>query len=372
MRVLHVQKVAGMAGSENHLLTLLPRLAQRGIQPTMLVLADGRDRPEPFIEAMRARGVAAERFRMRGDADPLLLARLARYIARERFPLVHTHLLHGDLYGRVAARMAGARVVTSYHCDDPFHLIPGVRQMDRITALACDRVICISHAVRDFVANRIGVPERLLTVVHYGMEAGGNGGPPAAVRASLGLPADTPLVGIVGRLTEQKGHADLLEAFGRVAAAHPRVRLVVAGDGELRGALEERARVLGIADRTHFLGFRADAPALMKEFDVVAVPSLFEGFGLVLLEAMLAGRPVVATAVSAIPEIVVDGETGLLVPPRDPAALAGALLRLIEDPAAARRLGERGRARLEACFTVEKMVSGVAAVYRQVAPPPRP
>lgn len=366
MNVLHIQKVAGLAGSEKHLLTLLPGLAGRGIRPEMLVLADGEDRPEPFVEAMRAAGVPTRVVSMRGDADPLLPFRVRSEVRRGRYDLVHTHLLHADLYGRVGARMAGVPVVSSYHCDDPFHLIRGVRQMDALSARACSRIICISGAVKDFVHREIGVPGRLLTIVRYGMEPGPAGPGREAMRAELGIAPNEPVIGIVGRLNEQKGHVYLFEAFRRVLASHPRALLLVAGDGPLREELERLAGELGITERTRFLGFRSDAPFLVHAFDVAAVPSLYEGFGLVLLEAMAAGRPLVASEVSAIPEIVLDGETGLLAPPRDAEALAAALDALLSDPERAARMGAAGRARLLSEFTVGRMVDATADVYRSV------
>src|SRR5262245_34870872 len=127
LKVLHIQKVAGIAGSENHLLTLLPRLREYGYAPTMLVLADRNDRPGPFVECMRATGVPIKVRPIMGDLDLLLLPRLVRFMRQGGYDLVHTHLLHADLYGRLAARMAGVSLVSTYHCDDPLHLIPGVR-----------------------------------------------------------------------------------------------------------------------------------------------------------------------------------------------------------------------------------------------------
>jgi glycosyltransferase involved in cell wall biosynthesis len=366
MKVLHVQKVAKVAGSENHLLTLLPELAAHGVEPAMLVLEDGDCRPEEFIGRMRDAGVRTERLPIRHDADPGLVPRLARFIRRGGYDAVHTHLLHADLYGRVAGRLAGVKVLSSYHCDDPHHLIPGVRQMDAVTARACHRIICISAAVRDFVRDRIGVPGRLLTVVHYGLEPGDHAPPAVTLRAELGIPADAPVVGMVGRLTEQKGHVYLLDAFARLRARHPDAWLVLVGNGELRAPLERQAAELGIAERVRFTGYRTDGAALMRQMDVVTAPSIFEGFGLVLLEGMAAGRPIVASRVSAIPEIVADGETGTLVPPRDPAALANAIGALLADPARADALGAAGRARLAERFTVEKMVRETAGVYRSV------
>lgn len=370
-RVLHVQKVAGIAGSEAHLLTLLPRLRARGVRPSMLALQGPEAGAETFVERMRAAGVPAETMPIRGDADPTLPFRLARHVRRGGYDAVHTHLLHADLYGRVGGRLAGRPVLSTYHCDDPFHLIRGVRQADAATARLCARVVCISHAVADFVADRIGVPRRLLRVIHYGMEPPVERGG-ADLRALTGAAPGERIVGMVGRLVEQKGHVYLLRAMPQILRAAPDTRLAVVGDGGLRDELQALAAELGVADRVHFLGYRDDAQHLTAQFDVALIPSIFEGFGMVCLEAMGASRPVVASRVSAIPEIILDGETGVLVPPRDPAALAAAVVRLLNDPALARRMGQAGRRRLEDEFTVDAMVHRTAELYRSLLTPKVP
>ncbi len=167
------------------------------------------------------------------------------------------------------------------------------------------------------------------------------------MRDSLGLDADAPVAGMVCRLVEQKGVTYGLQAFAQVSAQMPEARLLIAGDGPLRESLEQEAQALGLADCVQFLGWRDDVDRLMSAFDLLLMPSLWEGFGLVILEAMARQLPVVATAVSAIPEIVVDGETGLLVPARDVDALAGAMLTLLADRPLRRYMGQNAEGRLE-------------------------
>ena len=174
------------------------------------------------------------------------------------------------------------------------------------------------------------------------------------------LPTDEPLVGNVARLAEQKGQRFLVEAAARV----PEARFAIVGDGELRGDLERRTHELGVADRVLFTGARDDVPDLLASFDVFAHPSLFEGLCLAVIEAQAAGVPVVATPVGGIRETVIDGETGLLVPPRDPDRLAQAIRRLLGDPGLARRLAEEARRRVRERFSAERMVERTLALYR--------
>jgi glycosyltransferase involved in cell wall biosynthesis len=172
---------------------------------------------------------------------------------------------------------------------------------------------------------------------------------------------DGRIVGNVARLAEQKGHRDLVAAAVQVLERHPDVRFVVAGDGELRAELQELARPLG--DRFVFLGDRDDVPDLLASFEVFAYPSHFEGLCVAVIEAQAAGVPVVATPVGGIPENVVEGESGIVVPPGDPDALAAAISRLLDDPDLARALAERARPRVLERYTRERMVERTLALY---------
>lgn len=185
-------------------------------------------------------------------------------------------------------------------------------------------------------------------------------------RFSRGTPAlepGGPVVGNVARLAPQKDHATLLEAFARVRAERPDARLVLVGEGELRAELEERARRLGIADSVLFTGARDDVPDLLASFDVFAFPSLFEGLCLAVIEAQAAGVPVVATPVGGIRETVVEGETGLLVEPRDAAGLASAILRLLADRELSARLSAEARRRVRDRYSVDRMVAETLRLY---------
>lgn len=363
--ILHIQKVKYIAGSENHLLTLLPHLREYGYEPTMLVLADTADLPEAFCERLEKFGVSTKVMRMRGDIDPALLWQLTRYIRRERFDLVHTHLFHADLYGSLAARMAGApTVISTKHNDNAFrHLFP-VQALNRWNATLFNRIICISHHMHRFSLAVEKLPANKMEIIHYGININqfqGNG------VASSSLPVEhRPLLGIVGRLTHQKGHTTLLYAMQQVVVQYPTVHLVIVGDGELQGELEILTKELNLHRHVTFIGYQSDAKNLMKEFDIFVHPSRWEGFGLVFLEAMAAGRPIVATRVSAIPEIVLDRETGLLVPPDDAESLAQTICLLLDNPGWAKQLGENGRRRLEQFFTVERMVEQTVAVYDSI------
>ncbi len=368
MRVIHLSKMTGAAGSEAHLLALLPGLRARGVDARLWVLVEPDNPLDEYIARAEALGVPAERLTIRRDLDSALLWRLARHLRRERPDILHTHLIHADLYGVVTARLARVpRVISSRHNDDRFRTRLPVRLLNRALWRGTDAGIAISGAIRAFSLRVEGAPAERLHTVPYGLDPATIPAQPdarAALRAALGLPAEALLVGSVCRLIEQKGLLYGLRGFAAAAGQVPGAHYVIAGDGPLRATLEAEARALGVGERVHFLGWRDDAHAVFAALDVFLAPSLWEGFGLVFLEAMAHRLPVISTTVSAIPEIVVDGETGWLVPPRDADAVAGALRAALTDAQARQARGANGRARLEAQFTVEAMVERTLAVYR--------
>jgi glycosyltransferase involved in cell wall biosynthesis len=349
VRVAHIHRIGGIGGSERHLLTLLPALAERGIETVLIGLDDPRGEPEPFYDALHVPAVRLDNPR---DLDPLLLVRLTRELRRIDPDVVHTHLVHADVYGGAAARLAGAPLVSTKHNDDPFRVGP-FRYVERGLARVSSGIVAITDSLRDFTVERVGIPADKVTTIHYGLDelpAAWGENPPDDV------PPDARVVLAVARLVPQKGLDVAVSALKRVREHHPDVVLVVLGEGP------ERQRLAG--DGVHLLGRVPDVAAWLRRANVLVHPARWEGFGLALLEAMLASLPVVATRVSSIPEIVVDGETGLLVPADDADALATALLRVLDDPAG---FGAAGLARARAEFSVARMADRTVDFYRSSA-----
>jgi glycosyltransferase involved in cell wall biosynthesis len=344
MRVAHVHRIRGIGGSERHLLTLLPALAASGAEPVLIGLDDPDWDVEPFYAELRTRSV---RIPAPSDLDPLLAPRLARALRAVGPDLVHTHLVHADVYGAVAA--GRAPLVSTKHNDDRFRL-GAYRYLERLLTRRAARVIAITEALRRFTVERVGLPAEKVTTVHYGLDE-----PPGAwAPTDLELPGGKIVVAIA-RLVPQKGVDVAVRAMAGLDAS-----LVVLGDGPERPRLEALAHDLNV--RLLLPGRVGDVASVLSRADVLVHPARWEGFGLALLEAMLAGLPVVATRVSAIPEIVVDGETGLLVPPDDAGALAIALRRVLDDPA---DYGDAGRARARSEFSVERMTRRTLDVYER-------
>jgi glycosyltransferase involved in cell wall biosynthesis len=368
MKVLHVQKVIRIGGSERHLFSLLPALADAGIEVHMCVAAAGR--AGDFTERLRALGVSHSAIRAGPNVNPVLVEALRREIRRFRPDLVHTHLIHADLHGQLAARLAGVAGVSSVHGTPGFYRREPYRSARRIAGTSARLTIAISEHVRRFIESlRLSRPEAI-RVIPYGIDATGWVIPEAdrtSARAALGLDRGDLAVGVASRLIPNKGHSFLLRSYARASHRAPQLRLLVAGDGPRRAELEREAR--GLDRRVQFLGFVPDIRRFMNACDVLTFPTqpeLNEGFGLAALEAMAAARPVVATAVGSLPEVVRSEETGILVDPRNVHELAAGLVRLAESSTLRRKMGQRGRERASRGFSLEAMVERTIAAYEEL------
>jgi glycosyltransferase involved in cell wall biosynthesis len=368
-RILHIHKVTGVGGSERHLQILLPGLSRLRFVVSLLLLTVPDGPMDEYAAFFRDQGIRTEATVIRRDLDPMCLIDVYQRIRRGAVDLVHTHLIHADLYGGLAARLAGVRpIVSTRHNDDSFRRRSSMRVLTRWSSRSSARVVTPSRYLADFTRRMEGVAPEKIRTIPYAVEdtarVGGDG-----IRREIGIEPDAPLVVTVGRLIEQKGHRYLLQAWPRVTAARPDARLLIVGEGPWRSRLAAEARGLGVEGTVTFTGWRRDVSAILAAATVCVHPSLWEGFGLVLLEAMAAGVPVVASRVSSIPEIVLDGHTGYLVPPLDGTALAERILGLLADPARCRQMGEAGRRRVLETFNAERMVRATEAVYDELLAP---
>ena len=361
-RVLGLTVGWGLGGTERLLLLSAPRLRMLGYDVRVGALKE----EGPLRAELERAGVPCIAFGARHRGDLGALGRLGRYLRRERIDVLHAHLFYANVAARLVGRLARVPVVLAGHHDTDVWMGPHHRLLERLTAPLSDRVIACSEAVRRYAIERYGIGEDRVVTLRNAIDPQAIPGPEARARAraAIGARGDDRLAGTLGRLDEpKKGLATFLAAAARVAAADPCARFVLIGDGPARGDLERRASSLGLADRVRFLGERPDAVSLLPGLDLLVQPSLWEGFGLSVLEGMAAGLPVVATRVGGLPEVVRDGVDGLLVPPADAPRLAEAIASLFADPVRARHLGAAARARARNEFHVDDLVAGTAALY---------
>jgi glycosyltransferase involved in cell wall biosynthesis len=370
--VVEVLATGGIGGAQQHVLSLASRLDPERFRPLVVSLSDG-----PAVGRIERAGVPVRVLSERDDHEAI--AALAAMFAELAPAVVHNHMYRAEVVGTNAALRTVAMglprpfVVSTVHSSR-------VRSAADRALLArltpdMDRLVAVSRSIEQKVARegRRGAPVELIP---NGVDIDGDferyetQAPSRTLHEEFGLPAGVPLVGVVARLEPEKGHPTLLDAWPLVLREAPQARLLIVGEGSRREALEEQARELGLLglglqNTVVFTGRRDDVPAVVASLDVALLPSYREAQGVSLLEAMALARPIVASRVGGVPEFVADGVTGLLVEPRDPAALAGAIVRVLRDHALADALGRNGRALIRERYCIDVMVRRVEDLYEE-------
>jgi glycosyltransferase involved in cell wall biosynthesis len=308
--------------------------------------------------------------------DLAAVTRLYRLIRQVRPEIVHTHMAKAGTAGRLAARLAGVPLVLHTYHGHVFHSYFGPLKtavflnIERLLSRLSDRLIAVGHNQRqDLIRYRVASPDKIVSVP-LGLEIEsmlGADSERGRLRAELGLDRADKLVGIVARLVPIKAHEVFLQAADQVRRLVPRARFLVVGDGERRAELEHYTRQLGLDDTTFFLGWRRDMRAVYADLDAVVLSSLNEGSPVAIIEAMAAGRPVISTDVGGVSEVVESGRSGLLVPPRDAAALANAVTLVLSDPVAANRMGQAAREAVYPKYSSSRLISDLEQLYLSLA-----
>ena len=356
----------GVGGTEMNAVRTAERLDRDRFELVVVAL-NGEG---PLRARYDAAGIPVESFPIGGLVGRRALAqglRLRRFLAERAIDLAHCHDLYTNAFVAPWARAAKVPLITSRRWE--IFERRGHALLNGVAYQIADRVLANSPRVAELLRAE-GVPASRVVVVPNFVDEAGFAPPDAAERArwraSFGVPAGALVVGMVASLTPIKDHATLLRAAAAAAPAHPALHVVLVGDGPRRGALEALASELGIADRVHFAGLRPHLPNLHHAFDLSALCSRSEGFPNTVVEAMAAGRAVVATRVGGTPDAVEDGVTGLLVPPSDPAALAAALGALLADPARREAMGARALERAESRYAPGVAIGALEALYDQL------
>jgi FkbM family methyltransferase len=370
LRILQVVDGFRMGGAEKKLLELVAKLDRKKFEVLVANVGPGGQLEKAFGEL----GVEIFDFSRRFGFDPLPLWRLFRLIRQRRIDLVQTTLLWADLIGPLAAKWAGVPAVVSWetvsHEGDPFHNNLQRRVGYEWAMQFVDVIIPVSEEIKRSLMRRRGIPEHKIRVVHYGVDLKKfhpNGHDQTlAKRLELGAARDDVLIGILARLEPPKGHRFFVEAFAEIIKRFPRARAIFAGDGSLRAELEAGIRQAGLGERIRLLGTRDDVTEILNAIDLFVLPSISEGLPNVLLEAMACQKPVIATEIGGIPEVIRHGENGYLAPPADATALQATLLQCLAEREKWESLAHQARRTVEDRFSLEHQIACFEAIFEEI------
>lgn len=362
MRILQLLSSTGFHGAEAMAAELVKNLAASGAQVEVAVLDNAGAGDAEIFEHVAGHATATHRLPCRGALDLGTVRALGALLQRRNIQLVHSHKYKTTFYALLLRPWLRFGMVTTYH--NWILNTPALRayaRLDKALARFNSQAVAVSTPV--FQALQPHVPPARLAQVDNGIDTVrfAPGPVDTALRAQLCAQPERPLLGFVGRLSQEKGLPHLLQALARPELAG--VQLAVVGDGDERVSLQQQASLLGLGERVRWLGHRRDTPALYLAFDLLALPSLVEAFPMVLLEAMASGKPVVATAVGEVPRIVMPEATGMVVPPANPLALAGALAHTLAQPGQGAAWGVAGRQRVLGHFSGPAMAQAYQALY---------
>lgn len=365
MRVLQLISSGGYYGAENMLLNLAQSQKSIGCDPCLLLFYNVHQPNVELYERARSRGISVRMLRCEGRADLRAIREIREYIRTDQVDLIHTHGYKADLYGYLAARREAKPIVATCHNWVGGTAALGIyNRLDRMALRKFNGVAAVSNVVAGQLRDA-GIAGNKIHTIANGIDVDKFSGAEPAWFGSAPA-AEGKTIGIVARLDLQKGFEYLLEAIAGLTNSHPDLRLVIVGEGPDQGAIQSMADRLNLTSRIIFAGQRGDMANVYAGFDIFVLPSLNEGLPMTVLEAMAASRPVIASKVGAIPTVVRDGETGLLVEPKDVVGLRAALDRLLSDPALSSRMAIQGHAWVRRHFTSDAMAENYLRMYESV------
>jgi glycosyltransferase involved in cell wall biosynthesis len=364
INILHIMTRLPVGGVENQLLTVLKQYDREKYAPIVCSLSDkgqiGMEIENEGIEVICIN-------KLRHTFDWSIIRDLYRIIKERNIHVVRTHQYHANFYGRIAAIIAKvpciiASVHNIYTRDRKLHR----RLLNKILGKLTDRVIAVSSAVKEDIVRYDGLREEKIMVINNGIDQGlfvghdRNGS-----REEIGIPVDANVIGTVGRLTHQKGQKYLIEAFALVKKKDPKLKLVIAGDGDMRSELEDITRSLGLVHDVLFLGMRRDVPRILSVIDIFVLPSLREGLVNALLEAMAAGKPVIASDIKPIREIIDSSDVGKLVPVGDSSKLAASIEELLNNHSIMEKMGRAAKEHAASVFSIASTIADYTQLFEE-------
>lgn len=364
--IIYVALSLDIGGLERIIVDLVKKLDKNKFKPIVCCLC----KKGVLANEIEKFGIDVIELEKKRGIDYYATIKLARILREKRIQIIHSHNINAHIHSFLAAKIANTPIIitTKHGAGLPFKNSLSKMLWTKSINLFTDRIVTVSEDIKNILLNDGNInPNKITTIINgINIENYSREIDTRKKKREIGISDEDLIIGNVARLSREKGHNILLEAFSIVLKEVSNARLVLVGDGPLRKNLEDKAKELGIINKINFLGFRHDINELLKIFDVFVLPSITEGISLALLEAMSAGLPIVATNVGGNPEIVIDGQTGLLVPPNDPYSMSKAILKVMDDKNFAKQMGLAGKALAQKQFSIEAMVSQYEQLYQNI------
>lgn len=365
INILYVTRSLELGGAERIVCDLAANLDSKKYRVTVCTF-----KPGPLTQELIKNGVDVINIERRFRYDPLLIWKLFHLILKKNIDIVHSHMFQSSLYILPIALMPQKLIFIINEHGGYLEIVkvPRRRYLYKFIAKVSKMVVVVSQALKDDMIKFFNIPSKKIAIIYNGIKMAKFTGKFSSLQMKkiLGLESDIPIVGNVANLRPEKGHKYLLEAMSLVLNEIPNAKLIIIGEGALRAELENQTKVLGISESVIFLGRRQDVPALLNIMDIFVISSSGETFCIAAAEAMAMGKPVVASRVGGVPELVIDSKTGFLVPPKDPPALAEAVIKLLKDRKLALDMGQAGKERVRQEFTLDKMVKKTEQLYESL------
>jgi glycosyltransferase involved in cell wall biosynthesis len=359
--ILYFSTSSGPGGAERLVNRLAVRFNTHSFRPHVCLF-----RPGWVQQQCERDGISTTVIPNKGPFDLVWLRRFLALIRKEQVHLIHAHEFDAIVHGTLAAAIARIPIVATIHGKN-YYWEKKSRRMAYCLVSRYARMVAVSKDLKEFVTEHTGITDERIQVIYNGIDEFPDidAEEQARARYEIGLGSDDPIVGAVGSLYPVKGHRYLIDAIPSVIRACPAAKFLLVGRGDQEVALKDRIKKLGLERYVHFLGLRQDIGRLLSIMDIFVLPSLSEGLSMATLEAMASAKPVVATRVGGNPELVIEGETGLLVPSEDSGALAKGITTLLLDKHRARAFGQNGRRRVEQRFHINMMIDEYRKLYRE-------
>ena len=358
--VLHLIETSGPGGAEKMLITLAESMAKGRYNSAICLLKDGW-----LSSQLKQRGLETFIIPSRRSFDFAWLLNMCHLIREKKIDLIHAHEFTMNTYGCMASVITRIPMIATVHGTNYYGEKLRRRMAYRLVSKWSSHMVAVSRGIKEFLVDQAGIKEERITVVYNGIDTRNYQQSQTLdrLRKELDIKEREPVIGTIGNLYPVKGHTYLLQAVKEVVKLFPQSIFLFAGRGALLNKLQEEAAQLNIKGNVKFIGFREDVPQLLRVMDIFVLPSLYEGLPVSLLEAMASGKPAIATYVGGNSEVLIDGETGFLVPARDPVSLSEKIISLLRDEGLAKRMGEAGRLRVEKEFSLGLMIQRYQQLY---------